>query len=225
MAAESPGIDNNNGIARRSVAAVKVLHCSLAGWLACLPACLLASCLLHISPRARRAPQCCSACLDPLRPCVPQALCRLVMYKWLPAEQIPQSPDAVYFPGLPAAGTQPIAGPVTKTVRGGAVAGEPLLRAEALLQPEASAGAHWEPACRPTSTPPSLSPGSRSMAPPWAPSGSASACTRWRARPSPSRCQTMSWRRGSRCCTSEDIRTRWDGMGACGHQGEGLQRG
>lgn len=51
-------------------------------------------------------------------PCSPphalQALARLCLYKWLAPEEMPESPDAVFFPGKPAAGVQPLAGTVTR---------------------------------------------------------------------------------------------------------------
>ena len=55
-------------------------------------------------------------------PCSPphalQALARLCLYKWLPPEEMPESPDAVFFPGKPAAGVQPLAGTVTRYLNG-----------------------------------------------------------------------------------------------------------
>lgn len=47
-----------------------------------------------------------------------QALARLCLYKWLPPEEMPESPDAVYFPGKPAAGVQPLSGTVTRYITG-----------------------------------------------------------------------------------------------------------
>ncbi|KAI7843452.1 hypothetical protein COHA_002930 [Chlorella ohadii] len=46
------------------------------------------------------------------------AFARNLRYRYAPVDELDQSPDVQYFPGLPPAGTQPISGTVTRTVNG-----------------------------------------------------------------------------------------------------------
>ena len=46
-----------------------------------------------------------------------QAFARTLRYRYAPVNELEQSPDAQFFPGLAASGTQPTVGPVTRTVR------------------------------------------------------------------------------------------------------------
>ena len=45
-----------------------------------------------------------------------QAYARTLRYLYAPIDSLEASPDAPFFPGVPPAGTQPTASPVTQTV-------------------------------------------------------------------------------------------------------------